>query len=48
MPTLTRLLLKLILVALAFYAVVYALATFVTPEQREISIPVLERDNTRQ
>lgn len=44
MPTLTRLLIGLIILVAAVYAAIYALATFVTPQQRTISVPVLERN----
>lgn len=43
MPTLTRLLTLLLIAAAVIYGVVYALATFVTPQQRDLSVPVPER-----
>lgn len=48
MPTLSRFLLALIVVALVGYAAVYGLANFVTPSQREITVRIptdrLQRD----
>jgi hypothetical protein len=48
MPTLSRFLLALIAIALLGYAVVYGLAHFVTPSQREITVRIptdrLQRD----
>ncbi|MCU0830104.1 MAG: hypothetical protein MUC58_01050 [Rhizobiaceae bacterium] len=40
MPTLTRLIVALALVTACFYGAVYAIANFVDPPQREITVPV--------
>jgi hypothetical protein len=40
MPTLTRLLLALMLIAACLYGAVYAVANFVEPPQREITVKV--------
>ncbi len=48
MPTLTRLLLGLFIAIVVGYAVIYALATFVTPEVRTISIPIPERGESKK
>ncbi|MEN3931638.1 hypothetical protein WJT86_11295 [Microvirga sp. W0021] len=48
MPTLSRLLVILAIIAIAVFAVIYALATFVEPQQRTISIPVIERNQNTQ
>lgn len=40
MPTLTRLLLALILLGALGYGALYALATFVEPREREITVRV--------
>jgi hypothetical protein len=40
MPTLFRLLTKLAILVVLAYAVMYALATFVTPRQTEIVVPI--------
>lgn len=40
MPTLTRFALLLVLVGLALYGAVFALATFIEPQPREITIRV--------
>ncbi len=40
MPTLSRFIMVLVLLGLAGFAAVYALATFVEPKQREITIRV--------
>ncbi|MCX5494626.1 hypothetical protein OSH11_07925 [Kaistia dalseonensis] len=40
MPTLSRFILALIVIAAVAYGVVFALATFVEPTQREITVRV--------
>lgn len=40
MPTLSRFLFSLIVIAIIAYGVVYALANFVTPRQRDIEIRI--------
>lgn len=40
MPTLSRFLLLLIAIAVIAYVTIYALANFVTPTQREITVRV--------